>query len=353
MDSAEWDSVLHFSSTDSLDFDFFDAPDKHAADDDHMAESYPSPQVPTPPPSSRGSPPEGSDGNTLVSDGNLGSDGNTLVSVSTTFFPGANNINDPSPPDLVLVSSDSVFFYVHTHVLLRASSNGFNALLPVPPSQHADAILALPESSAVLNIVLHTVHDMPCAQFSPSFDTVCTAVSSLQTYGVPLHTYIAPSTPLYKLILSFAPLHPLDTYALAASHDLHALAVPASSHLLAFNLASLPDDAATRMGPVYLKRLFFFHFGRTDALKRLLLPPPHPHAPLPGCDFAEQKKVTRAWALASAYLAWDARPDLSTSAIESALKPLGERLTCDACRAALNERIRNLVVQWSLIKRTI
>ena len=62
------------------------------------------------------------------------------------------------------------------------------------------------------------------------------------------------------------------------------------------------------MGPVYLKRLFFLHFGRIDALKRVLLPPPHPHPPTQHCDFTEQKHLTRAWALASAYFAWDARP---------------------------------------------
>lgn len=65
---------------------------------------------------------------------------------------------------------------------------------------------------------------------------------------------------------------------------------------------------AERIGAVYLKRLFFLHFGRAEALKRILLPPPHPHAPTPSCDFSDQKKLTRAWALASAYLAWDTRP---------------------------------------------
>jgi hypothetical protein len=153
--------------------------------------------------------------------------------------------------------------------------------------------------------------------------------------------------------MSYAPLYPLDLYALAATYDLYDLAVPTSSHLLSLSLASLTDEMAQRIGPVYVKRLFFLHFGRAEALKRLLLPPPHPHAPTPFCDFTDQKKLTRAWALASAYLAWDARPDLSTSIMESALSPLGEHLACDLCQDALKDRIKNLIVSWSVVKRTI
>lgn len=36
--------------------------------------------------------------------------------------------------------------------------------------------------------------------------------------------------------------------------------------------------------------------------------------------------------------------------MESALSPLGEHLSCDLCRDALRDRIRNLVIQWSVVK---
>jgi hypothetical protein len=36
--------------------------------------------------------------------------------------------------------------------------------------------------------------------------------------------------------------------------------------------------------------------------------------------------------------------------MESALNPLEEHLTCDLCRQALRERIKNLIVQWSVVK---
>jgi len=183
-----------------------------------------------------------------------------------------------------------------------------------------------------LNILLYTVYDISCAHHSPTFPSLVTAVNRLPVYGIRPKVRIAPSTPLFSLLLSHAPLFPLELYALSASHDLYDLAVSTSPYLLSFPLATLTDEMAERIGPVYLKRLFFLHFGRSDAMKRVLLPPPNLHAPTASCDFAEQKKLTRAWTLASAYLAWDARPDLSTSTMESALRPLAEHLTCQSAK---------------------
>lgn len=241
------------------------------------------------------------------------SQSDTIVSVSTIFYPGASH--SQTPPDLILLSRDSVFFYVHSDRLRDASANSFNSQLPLEPSKPSSsledgnhAIVMLSESSQVLNVVLHTVYMMSCSHFSPSLDEITQAVDSLRKYGVPLNTYIAPTLPLYSLILSRAPLFPIELYAVASENDLLELATAISSHLLAYNLSSLTDELATKIGPVYLKRLFFLHLGRNDALKRLLLSPPGLHGPQPGCDFNEQKKLTRAWALATAYLAWDARP---------------------------------------------
>ena len=36
--------------------------------------------------------------------------------------------------------------------------------------------------------------------------------------------------------------------------------------------------------------------------------------------------------------------------MESALSPLADHLTCDQCQQALQDRIKNLVVQWSIVK---
>jgi len=334
MDSDHWDSVLQFVG-EPLVLGF-----KNDLDD-------PAPllspiQIPTPPQSHDGSP--------VVDDETKAS---TLVSLSTTFYPGSRHLT--TPPETILLTTDSVFFYVHSQLLLAASENRFRQLLlpSQQPLDEQDPIIHVPENSTVLNIVLHTVYDISCAHYSPSFAAIVTAVNRLSVYGIPPKKRILPSTPLFSLLLSHAPLYPLEVYALAASHDLYDLAVSASSHLLSFPLASLTDEMAQHIGPIYLKRLFFLHFGRSDALKRVLLPPPNQHQPTTFCDFSEQKKLTRAWALASAYLAWDARPDLSTNTMESALRPLSEHLTCEQCQEALNDRIKNLVKQWSMIKMTI
>jgi hypothetical protein len=240
------------------------------------------------------------------------SDGDVLVSVSTTFYPGANA--DRPLADLVLRSSDSVLFYVHLSVLMDASENGFKSLLnPSPPidERMSAAVLDVPEQSVVFNILLHTIYDMTCAHYSPSFEALVVAVHAMKSYGICLKSRIVPSSPLFTLLVSHVHSQPLELYMLASSYDLYDLAVLSSSYLLSFPLSSLSDSAAERIGPVYLKRLFFLHFGRSDALKRILLPPPYPHAPNAWCDAAEQKKLTRAWALASAYLAWEARPGIN------------------------------------------
>lgn len=295
-------------------------------------------------------------------------DCNALVSVSTTFFP--DNTLDPLPPDLALLTTDSVFFYVHSYILLNGSDNSFNSListsLPKTPGGQNE-IFRMAETSIVLNVVLHCIYNLPCVHYDPSFETLMAAVNALKLYGINAHNLIVPSSPLYTTLLSQAPLRPLDTYILASTYDLYDLAVATSSHLLSFPLASLTDEAAKRMDPIYLKRLFFLHFGRVDALKRILFTPPHPHAPTSSCGFTEQKKLTRAWAFAAAYLAWDARPgtflysystsplitpflDIPTSVLESALTPLEKHLACDLCREALSQRIKILIRQWSIVK---
>lgn len=321
MDANEWDSILHVVRP-------------------PLSRSVSAAQIPTPPISVYGTPAEERE--------------QTMISVSTTFFPGAEL--DALPTDLIIVSSDSVFFYVHTHKLLAASTNGFNSLLPLKEldrPEGAGNIFPSHIDSVVLNVLLHTVYNMSAVHYAPHPEAVIAAVESLEKYGLSVQTYLAPGSPLSTLFLGTAPQAPIEFYAFAGAYDLNHLAIPISSFLLSYSLASLTDELAVKMGPLYLKRLFFLHLGRVEALKRLLLPPPQAHGPTANCDFTEQKKLTRAWALASAYLAWDVRPDLSTQAIEIALRPLGDYLACDQCNQLLRERINNLVALWSIVKRTV
>ena len=197
-------------------------------------------------------------------------DGNTSISVSTTFFPGADI--DQLPTNLIILSSDSVFFYVNTKRLLAASTNGFNSHLPVkrnesdPQAANSDPILNLPETSTVLNIVLHTVHDMSCSHYCPTLPDLTSAVAALQRYGIPVQKALAPTAPLYSTILSYAPAQPIDVYTLAAKYDLYDLGAATSSHLLSFQLPTLTDEMAESIGSKYLKKLFFLHLGRSDAV---------------------------------------------------------------------------------------
>ncbi|KAJ7618838.1 hypothetical protein DFH06DRAFT_1285949 [Mycena polygramma] len=296
-------------------------------------------------------PPSSSHEDSPVAD--AGEDGTAVISISTTFSFTAQH--RPQPPDIILLSEDSVYFSVHSHVLLGATDNAFRDMLPIHCANEFDvaSVLQVPEPSSVLNVILHAIYDISCAHYSPAFETLVDAVDSMLVYGINPKSSIFPSTPLFTLLLSHAPLFPLELYALAAHHDIFELAAPTSSHLLSFPLYRVPDALAQRMGATYLKRLIFLQLGRSEALKRVLGPLPDQHPPTPECGFASQKQLSRAWALATASLAWDIRPDMSTHSLELSLRPLADHLTCELCITALNDRVTHLIVQWATVKRTI
>jgi len=214
-------------------------------------------------------------------------------------------------------------------------------------------LVTVPESSAVLNVILHTLYFLPFNHYAPTLDTLAAAVTGLKTYGMQVKEYVARGTHLFQLLVLHAPLNPMQLYIVAAAHDLQELAVACSAHLLSLPLCNITDDMAQRMGPSYLKRLFFLHLGRIDALKRLLTAPPPAHEPTLSCNFMEQKEMVRAWALAAAYLAWDAKPDMPVSTIRQTMQPLADKLSCNLCRQAMSNRIKNVITQWVSVKATI
>jgi hypothetical protein len=149
---------------------------------------------------------------------------------------------------------------------------------------------------------------MSSASYSPTLEMPANAVDRMPAYSITPCEHILPGTPLYNLLLSHAPLRPLDVYSLAAHHNVHQLAVITSSHLLSYPLQNITDSQADRMGAIYLKKLMTLHVDRFNALKSVLLKTPLPHPPTRHCNFAAQKKLTRVWSLVIANLAWDARP---------------------------------------------
>ncbi|KIK62764.1 hypothetical protein GYMLUDRAFT_490373 [Collybiopsis luxurians FD-317 M1] len=271
------------------------------------------------------------------------------LSVSTAFPAQARW--HALAPDIAFTTTDSVLFYVHSHIILAASENRFGFLIPPPSMQQStDPVIRVLETSSILNIILHLVYNMPCEQYSPPFKTLSDAVDRLSSYGIHPKAHIVARSPLYNLLLSYAPTLPIEVYTLAAKHDLLELATLTSPHLLSFDLSKLNDGMVEAMGPVYLRKLFFLHVGRCDALKRLLLQPPQPHSPIPTCTMQQQNYLTRAWALATARLVWDVRPDMSVGLLESSLLPLANDVVCESCKESLRERVKNLAEQWSQIK---
>ncbi|KAI0652192.1 hypothetical protein C8Q79DRAFT_82505 [Trametes meyenii] len=276
------------------------------------------------------------------------------ISISTAFHP--NLSVDGTAPDLMLISLDKVHFYVHLTKIMAASNNLLAGLLSPdvkPDSTHALLAIDTQNHSEVLNVILHTMYGMTCLHYFPSLEVVDTALSALALYDTPLQQYAKPNQPLYLLLLSFAPYHPLEAYAVAAHHGLEDTAVAISSHLLAYDLACLPDGAAQKMGALYLKRLFVLHQSRTAALRTILFKPPSTHPTAPGCTVESQQQLTRAWAFAVAQIVWDVLPNVSTSALKSRLDPIGTKIDCPSCAAMLHQRVQEVEYEWLAVKRTI
>ncbi|ELU45820.1 hypothetical protein AG1IA_00150 [Rhizoctonia solani AG-1 IA] len=312
----------------------------------------------------------------------------TVLSISTTFYPGAP---ETEKSDLWLSSSDGVFFFVQRSRLLEGSSNLFGGLLlsleekrkqtKVAPSVHespiaedisildptidlnsisavedtvfnipeadedAPPVIPLCEEAALLNIILLIIYRLPMERYRPDLQLMCRAAPALVSYGYRLENLISPASEAFRLLIAHSITHPLVVYALAAAYNLDSLAVASSRNTLGIELSQITDDLAGVMGPIYLRR--------TDALKRLLLEPPAGHMPLPQCGPDDQKSLTRAWALAIAYMTVEAKPNTHATMISSGLSALGEHLECQKCRACLDERIQTIVQQWSMVGSTI
>ena len=227
-----------------------------------------------------------------------------ILSVSTSFYPGSHS----SMADLIFLSSDGVLFYLCTEIINKASSSALSGFLRGSSPGTVGCVNYIPESASILNILFHTLYDSSCAPNSPSTDDLIAAVDKMPSYGMEPRSFIFPKSPLYTLLLARAPLRPLDIYALASHHNIPELAVKTSSHLLGYQLETISDEVAIHIGPVMLKRLFLLHKMRSDALRKLILEPPGFHPQTLTCSFEDQKGLTRAWALGSSFLAWDARP---------------------------------------------
>lgn len=316
--------------------------------------------------------------------------------VSSVFHPHMNI--GSYQPDLLFISSDGIFFFVHKHRLLDASANNFNHQLvetahnsnPLNPQMALGdrnlPCVALPEHSLVLNIVLHSAYGVRDTRFlrKPSLEEICCAVDSLQKYGfTPLSRTIPASSTLFRLLVEYAfvpkraswstggsvnaeteqRIHKgaICVYRLAACYDMHELAVTTSQFLLSMPINFLPDEDAQQIGGLYVKRLASLHIERTQALKALVLEPPLTtsswfakcSSAKHSCAVSNVDEITRAWSLAVAYIMVNEAPDLDEHALESVLRPPGDNIECVGCKRLWAERTYDVVSNYAKLKVNI
>ncbi|KAL0566929.1 hypothetical protein V5O48_015067 [Marasmius crinis-equi] len=247
----------------------------------------------------------------VVTPNNSGGIGEGPISISSTFGP-TSSISALRPPvDLVLLTSDSVVFFVDETTLLQASSNSFKSLLPITAKDQLQRFLFMEDIPSVeLEYILQAIYNIR-GNSVPAFvdiQTLIRAVDHLPSYGILPGTAISPTSHLYQYLLSCAPLHPLEIYALAAQYGMETLAVVVSSHTLVVELSQISEDLSNRMGPVYMLRLFQLHTARTSTLKSLLAAQLELHYVTSTCNFDKQKRLQEGWNFAVASLSFTLRP---------------------------------------------
>lgn len=236
------------------------------------------------------------------------------ISVSRAF-----NLDTSPSPDLCLVSSDGVFFYIYSKAIRRQCPEAFAPYLDLPSTTTTyypmtTAMLDCP--SPVLNIILHALYDISPESYQPSPDIIISSVDLMPAYAIRPDKVILPGCARYKYILTFMPLRPLDVYSMAGHHKIHPLAVHASSYLLGLDMQSIAEDVCIRIGPVYLSRLARLHIQRFTTLKDALLVPPAIHPATLHCDLRQQD-ATRIWAQLCSDPIWDMKPGQSNCCLVS------------------------------------
>ncbi len=269
--------------------------------------------------------------------------------------------SDPSP-DLIFSAKDAITFHVQRARILGASVNGFDGKVSFPLSQGPDSkdakiqpTIQLPYSSTVVNLLLHAVYEeggrlqIHDIVFSESLTDLSSTIHALEECGIPLETSISESSMLYDMLSSHCQQSALDVYSLAASHApyLHHLAMYASSFLLTLEFSEITEEMAAKIGSIYLLRLYRFLSERTREFKRILHSPPEFHVPDQHCN---TKSLEKAWRLAIAYLLCSAAPDVPTACMDGTRNSVIDQVSCERCKASLEQRFDDLKNTWSLVK---
>ncbi len=249
----------------------------------------------------------------------------TVVSMSTTFCLGA--IDDPYPTDVLLLSSDNVYFCVHSITLFLHSLNKFGGYLievlqPIPLSSHSE----------VINLALYALYDLNPSAFNPTTGLMTQALLFLVDHGILPKDCITSKNPFCESIHKLGVQCPLETFMMVAYFDLEHLAIDVSRNLLNLPLQDITEQAALMIGPTYLRRLFWLHLGRIDRLKRLMFQVPEAHGQNKDCYDSEQRLLQLEWRSLAFALAPEATPAMGPSQLYKAFLPITQKKTlCPDC----------------------
>ncbi|QRV93280.1 hypothetical protein RhiJN_21298 [Ceratobasidium sp. AG-Ba] len=196
-------------------------------------------------------------------------DDEPIASISQRFHAEEPEFRDA---DLVFLTTDSVFFYAHTSVLLQESCNRFGGLIPVTVAPDDDLeslepgvrqdngapevrLVISDYSSTILEIVLSAIYKTNAEWLDPSSESLQEAITALHALGCDPNNMTSPGSLLFLCSLRAAEREPLIIFAIAAEHRCEDLAVAVSRLISADLLYGITDELAERMGPIYLKRI--------------------------------------------------------------------------------------------------
>ncbi|KAK7047246.1 hypothetical protein VNI00_006913 [Paramarasmius palmivorus] len=278
------------------------------------------------------------------------------ISASPVFMPVSSDGQRP-PTDLILLTADFMIFYVDEGTLCRSSGNNFGGLLPVQTGTNPRRVVYLSSLlSSEVHVMLQVIYDLPFDLQNPhsvwqglsGIRHVVRGIDLLPRYGVDLKVCAHSGSNIFKCLLTYAALYPLDIYALAAQKGLHDLAVAASSHLLSINLDTMDPAIAARIGPEYLKMLLGMLENRKSLLGKLLATEPGLHNPTKNCGFSGQGMLKAEWSRAVSSLTWNMHAGITTSQIKETFLNATAKITCRECLKARDERLRAICSEWQL-----
>ncbi|KIO19829.1 hypothetical protein M407DRAFT_82330, partial [Tulasnella calospora MUT 4182] len=205
--------------------------------------------------------------------------------------------------------------------------------------------------AAVFNIFLHVIYGLPFHRYGPTLAIMSEVLGALSKYGAPS---VQIDSDIYTFLRKNIHTNPLQAYAIAASSNLEGVCVAASEKTLGLSLSGLSEADSILMGPQYLRRLFFLHLGRINALRRVTDAPPQGHSEVSSCSAAQRRHLQHLWNAGKGTLLM--RPFPQNTSVQDLVVIFGSLIgetSCLECRAQIQARIGRLVQDWSRVKRTI